>query len=155
MEIELTRAIHVKRANGYLSGKRASGNDRLMHIIRKCSHWSLNRISRFLKVKNDLYKSKDYSYIDQSDQYKSKDYSYIDQNLHTCILTKIVKGERNTPKYIEVLERVWLLPISEIREIYKRDLEREPTFNERIEFLNYYNKILSDAKKDGRYIKPY
>ncbi|EMN91250.1 hypothetical protein [Leptospira weilii] len=62
-------------------------------------------------------------------------------------LSKVIKGIRNTPRYVNALEESWKLPIKTIRQIYKEDKERESkgeklNFEEIREFANWYISIL-------------
>ncbi|KAK2618623.1 hypothetical protein CFV95_006135 [Leptospira interrogans] len=65
--------------------------------------------------------------------------------------TKVIKGTRNTPRYVKAIEESWGLSIEEIRRIYREDKERErlgePYSREEINtFANWYIQILKTKR---------
>lgn len=66
-------------------------------------------------------------------------------------LAEVVKGTRNTLRYVKAIEESWGLSIEEIRRIYREDKERErleePYSREEINtFANWYIQILKTKR---------
>lgn len=66
---------------------------------------------------------------------------------HREHLAKVIKGTRNTPRYVKAIEESWGLPIEEIRSIYREDKEMEakgemPSIEEIKKFVDWYRSIL-------------
>ena len=53
-------------------------------------------------------------------------------------IQKVLSGIRNTKRYIDVIEKVWGLPIEEIRRYYAEDKTREYSDDEILEFSKWY-----------------
>lgn len=125
------------RAEGFRSGRRIAKN-RLLQIVVKKSEWQPSRIAKSVVFD-----------FDDNNSIKKYCRQFCRKNFQ-----KVLSGKRNTKHYIIALEKCWLLPISKIREIYKQDLEREPTHAERSEFVDYYESVINNAKKNGTYLHP-
>jgi hypothetical protein len=54
---------------------------------------------------------------------------------------EVLRGNRNTKRYIQILEECWKLPISEIRNLYQMDKLRPPDETTIREFVLYYHAI--------------
>lgn len=126
----------VKKSLAHKSGRK--NGSRIQLIINK-SDWTLKRISDSVSIESDTI---------------NQDIELIVSKIYRRNLIDTLKGNRNTPHYILALEKCWLLPIEKIRELYQLDLIGEPSAKERLDLSNYYDKILSEARKDGRYINP-
>ncbi|AVQ10701.1 Uncharacterized protein XB16_0354 [Leptospira santarosai] len=66
-------------------------------------------------------------------------------------LAKVIKGIRNTPRYVNAIEESWGLPIDEIRRIYREDKELEAKGEQLSEdeinkFVNWYIQILKTKR---------
>lgn len=73
-------------------------------------------------------------------------------------LADVVKGIRNTKRYVKAMEESWKLPIETIRSIYREDKEAEKRMekldsNSIREFANWYKNILSSKKETSNIIK--
>ncbi|EMO63379.1 hypothetical protein LEP1GSC133_4478 [Leptospira borgpetersenii serovar Pomona str. 200901868] len=66
-------------------------------------------------------------------------------------MAEVVKGTRNTLRYVKAIEESWGLSIEEIRRIYREDKERErleePYSREEINtFASWYIQILKTKR---------
>ncbi|ABJ74896.1 hypothetical protein [Leptospira borgpetersenii] len=67
-------------------------------------------------------------------------------------LADVIKGTRNTLRYIKAIEEAWKLPIETIRSIYREDKEAERKL-EKLDpdslqnFINWYREILRSKKE--------
>ncbi|WP_032914488.1 hypothetical protein [Leptospira santarosai] len=73
-------------------------------------------------------------------------------------LAKVIKGIRNTPRYVKAIEESWGLPIDEIRRIYREDKELEANGEQLSEdeinkFVNWYIQILKTKRAAYELIK--
>lgn len=127
----------VKKSLAHKSGRK--NGSRIQLLINK-SDWTLKRISDSVSIESETI-NQDIELI-------------VSKKINRWNLISTLKGNRNTPHYILALEKCWLLPIEEIRELYQLDLIGEPSAKERLDLSNYYDKILSEARKDGRYLNP-
>ncbi|EMY78412.1 hypothetical protein LEP1GSC060_2787 [Leptospira weilii serovar Ranarum str. ICFT] len=67
-------------------------------------------------------------------------------------LADVVKGTRNTARYVKALEDSWKLPIEKIRSIYREDKEAEKRSekldsNSIQEFAHWYRDLLRSKKE--------
>ncbi|AYV56108.1 hypothetical protein [Leptospira kmetyi] len=83
----------------------------------------------------------------------------VDQNspfepgpLYREHLADVIKGIRNTARYVKAIEESWKLPIEQIRAIYRKDKEMEkkgeahdPLFIR--EFADWYREVLRSQKE--------
>ncbi|MDV6237838.1 hypothetical protein CH379_019605 [Leptospira ellisii] len=63
-------------------------------------------------------------------------------------LADVIKGTRNTPRYIKAIEESWGLPIADIRRIYREDkeLERQGRSLNREEINTFANWYIQTSK---------
>ncbi|AXR59860.1 hypothetical protein [Leptospira mayottensis] len=67
-------------------------------------------------------------------------------------LADVIKGTRNTVRYVKAIEESWKLPIETIRFIYREDKEAERK-SEKLDpdslrdFINWYREILHSQKE--------
>jgi hypothetical protein len=66
---------------------------------------------------------------------------------------EVIKGERNLTRYIEILEREWRLPISEIREIYSQDKQNPPDIRTLVDFEKSFLAKLQGKTVEELYSK--
>lgn len=65
-------------------------------------------------------------------------------------LADVIKGTRNTVRYVKAIEESWKLPIETVRSIYREDIERK---SEKLDpdslrdFINWYREILHSKKE--------
>ncbi|AAS68795.1 hypothetical protein GS518_00835 [Leptospira interrogans] len=73
-------------------------------------------------------------------------------------LADVIKGIRNTKRYVKAIEESWGLPIETIRSIYREDKETEKRMekldsNSIQEFAIWYKNILNSKKETYNIIK--
>lgn len=83
----------------------------------------------------------------------SKDRTQNSGPIYREHLADVVKGIRNTPRYVIAIEDSWRLPIETIRTIYREDKERERLGHlldpESIqEFTDWYSRIFKASRFD-------
>ncbi|WP_078129985.1 hypothetical protein [Leptospira alexanderi] len=67
-------------------------------------------------------------------------------------LADVIKGTRNTVRYVKAIEESWKLPIETVRSIYREDKEAERK-SEKLDpdslrdFINWYREILHSKKE--------
>ncbi|WP_061223607.1 hypothetical protein [Leptospira weilii] len=106
-----------------------------------------------------FYSSKCSHIVTQSEQMgaDSRTWHHIDDSLSYMVpirrehLTNVIKGTRNTQRYVKAIEESWALPIEDVRRIYREDKERErlgePYSREEIHtFANWYIQILKTKR---------
>ncbi|TGK36090.1 hypothetical protein EHQ12_05750 [Leptospira gomenensis] len=86
-----------------------------------------------------------YSYILKNENSKNGKPVYREH------LADVIKGIRNTVRYVKAVEQSWKLPIEEIRGIYREDKEREkrgliPAPEEILAFADKYRAFLKENK---------
>jgi hypothetical protein len=67
--------------------------------------------------------------------------------------TEVIQGKKNLTRYIEILEREWRLPISEIREIYSQDKQNPPDIRTLVDFEKSFLAKLQGKTVDELYSK--
>jgi hypothetical protein len=73
--------------------------------------------------------------------------------LHEQVFRFVIKGQRNTTRYIEILESEWKLPISEIREIYSQDKQNPPDIRTLVDFEKSFLAKLQGKTVEELYSK--
>ncbi|MDV6236227.1 hypothetical protein CH379_011390 [Leptospira ellisii] len=91
-----------------------------------------------------------YSYIIKNNDSKSEKPFYREH------LADVIKGIRNTRRYVEAVEESWKLPIEEIRRIYREDKEIERNgvtpYPEEIDaFSGRYRAVLEEKRKKEKF----
>lgn len=153
MQLQITPRP-TKKSLAYKSGRQ--NGMRIQLLINK-SNWTLRRISDCVSITNEndiINPSGIVNDVNNENDIINQSGIVNDVKLDFRNLINTLKGKRNTPHYILALEKCWLLPIEKIRELYQLDLIGEPSLKEQSELTDYYNKILSEARKDGSYLNP-
>lgn len=139
-KIETTYYIHngyvkAKRFNNRnVSGKRVSGR---IGVIIEVSNITISDLARI--VSSGLFVN--INHKDNDNVYKNENVNINKDKtikVYKSTVSLVLSGIRNTKRYIDVIEKVWGLPIEDIRRFYKEDREKALTKEESSEFSKWY-----------------
>lgn len=129
-----------------MNGNRAIINGKLIHKNRS---WRRGRVMSFrigLIVVESKMTLRDIAWFYSHECHHISGSGHM-VALHREDLTHVIKGTRNTKRYVKAIEEAWGLPIDEIRRIYREDQELEAK-GERLsedeinKFANWYRSVL-------------
>ncbi|KXZ28692.1 hypothetical protein AYB33_17755 [Leptospira santarosai] len=129
-----------------MKGSRAIINGKLIHKNRS---WRRGRVMSFrigLIVVESKMTLRDIAWFSSQTCYHISEPGHM-VTLHRAVFSYVIKGTRNTKRYVKAIEEAWGLPIAEIRRIYREDQELEAK-GERLsedeinKFANWYRSVL-------------
>ncbi|WP_032925749.1 hypothetical protein [Leptospira santarosai] len=134
-----------------MKGNRAIVNNKLIH---RGDLWRRGRAMseriRLIVIESKMTVRDIAWYYSQKCQHLANESDYM-LTFDPAVFSHVIKGNRNTPRYVKAIEESWGLPIDEIRRIYREDQELEANGEQLSEdeinkFVNWYIQILKTKR---------